>query len=204
MDELAFVPEEQRVGTLNIYTGTLGDLVDRSYKIVDLPEKAFDFRKLMFSKEIGFRGMSGLVRRGSNFVPELNYRIDQGLFNSIARRAARDWKMIYSEETGSQARNMSQREYETMIRVNALSEIEAFANACGKTLRDAYDVITWKMFDCVDREYADLELVRDKLWSTYWIVFGSMAREAARMNADIDVFDEAEYEDGEEEAETEE
>lgn len=174
--------EQMKIGTLNkMFTLFCRD-IDRSLEIKDAPDKEFDFHEIMFDPEESYRGMQGLIRKGSMgkiLVDGFWIRPDQGLFDSIARRIERDRK----DWRDSDRKDKEDTSFEETWRINALAEIQAFAESFGKTLQDAYDVITWQMFKYIDKIYATMDgsgdYVRDNLWKAYWMIFGGMAAEAA-------------------------
>lgn len=174
--------EQMKIGTLNkMFTLFCRD-IDRSLEIKDAPDKEFDFHEIMFNPEESYRGMQGLIRKGSMgkiLVDGFWIRPDQGLFDSIARRIERDRK----DWRDSDRKDKEDTSFEETWRINALAEIQAFAESFGKTLQDAYDVITWQMFKYIDKIYATMDgsgdYVRDNLWKAYWMIFGGMAAEAA-------------------------
>ena len=188
----------ERFGSLDIYTGKLTDLTDRTFHIDDLPKKDFDVDELLYNKQLGVRGMIGLVRLGEIHVEALGHRVDEGLFNSICRRTVRDWEMVQAENPGDADRNMNEESFLATCRVNALREIEAFAKACGATLNDAFDVITRWVFTKAPTVYKDDGTPRGKAMACqfdqinrgYWIIFGGMIEdrvaEIAENSIDMD------------------
>lgn len=156
--------------------------IDRSLEIVDAPASEFDFHKIMYDPSEGYRGLSGLIRKGEMGKVQIDgfwMRPDQGLFDSIARRIERDRR----DWNASDRKDKEDTSFEEDWRTNALAEIQAYAEALGRTLKDAYDVITWQMFKYIDKLYASMDgsgdYTRDSLWKAYWLVFGDMAAEAA-------------------------
>jgi hypothetical protein len=184
LDDLA-VASNPRYGTLDIYTGVLSDNVDRKFHIDDLPEGKFDVTKLLFNDELGVRGMTGLVRKGEIYIQELGHRVDEGLFNSICRRTVRDMELIENENPDDPERNMDEDNFLAKCRVQGLTEIKAFAEACGATLEDAFDVITRWVFMKAEGIYrndgtqrgAAMDVLYDQVMRGYWTIFGGMLKD---------------------------
>ena len=187
LDELASLKNKQRehmAGTLNKLFALYSTYIDRSHTIYDLPDKQFDFHNLMYNTEEKYRGMSGLFRIGAKTgvtdIDGMTMRPDEGLFNIIARRFERDRRDYQNDDT---RKDLEDTSFEEIWRINALAEIQAYAEAFGRTLEDAYDLVTWQMFKFVDDQCATqdgkLDYVRDNLWRAYWLIFGGMAEEAA-------------------------
>lgn len=170
-------------GTLNKLFALYSKYIDRSVEIKDLPDKAFDFHKLMFNPEEKRRGLIGLIRKGEKKIMSVDgdsMRLDEGLFNSLARRIEHDRAIWVGD---NDRKDKEDTTFEDEWRLLALEEIRNFAEAMGATLEDAYDVITWQMFKYTDEQYASmdgkLDFLRDNLWKAYWLIFGGMAEEAA-------------------------
>ena len=204
LDELADrkrLPELWRYKTLNKLYFLYSENIRRDTKIDDMPElKAnaegtsngkFNYKNIMFDSSVcNRRGMTGLIRKGSLDVITINGEKmipDQGLFDSIARRLDRDRAAWMADD---EIKDKDNNSFEMNWRATALAEIEAFANVYGKTLKDAYDVITWWMFEHCDKTYLQmdgkLDFLRNKLWQAYRIIFGGMAVEAAKMNLGVE------------------
>lgn len=142
-------------------------------------EDDFDFHKLMFNPEEGVRGLSGLITFGKQSFVKLEgetIRPDQGCFNAIANRFAAIERSRLKIDSN---REKMDKTYRKDFRVNALAEIEAFANAAGRTLEDAYDVITLRLFGSRTNRNDKYAFLSDRLWKAYWTVFGGMAERAA-------------------------
>ena len=192
LDMLADISDENidlSASTLNQIFVLYAKNIDRKTKLYDVPMKQFDVTKLMYNPG-NTKGpdFCGLFRKGEMPYTTLNgiaMRPDQGLFNALCRRYQYDVIASLNDESKKDDEdNYLNISYRDM----ALSEIEKFAESIGKTLEDAYDFITYKMFTSVDREYATtdnkLDFLRDCLWSGYWTIFGGMAEEAAKRYAD--------------------
>jgi len=191
LDELADpskLNELHRYKTLNKLFALYAENARRDVKIDDAPEGQFDYKKIMFNQECGYRGLTGLIREGNGELVTINgerFRPNQGLFNSLARRLDRDRAVWLDDDSNKDKNNVSEDDdevtFEMAWRANALAEIEAFAVAHGKTLEDAYDVITWQMFAYCDEKYLKMDgktdFIRNKLWSAYRLIFGGLAVE---------------------------
>ena len=194
LDELATLKNkdmDHTAGTLNKLFALYATYMDRSTKIYDLPNGSFDFHQLMFNPEESRRGISGLIRYGNKpveYIDGRSFRPDEGLFNAIAGRMAQDRAVYYNDSSVSL--NHESGDFEQDWRCSALAEIRDFAESYGKTLEDAYDVVTWQMFAYIDKQYATmdgkLDFIRDNLWQAYWLIFGGMAEEAAMRFEEID------------------
>ena len=149
----------------------------------------FDFHNLMFDPEEGLRGLTGLISFGKQTFVKVDgetIRPDQGCFNAIANRlAALERQKLKAESY----KDKTDKSYRKDFRVNALAEIEAFANAAGKTLEDAYDVITLRLFGSRTNKNDKYAFLSDRLWKAYWTVFGGMAERAAMRWEKSDSFD---------------
>lgn len=175
--------------TLNRLFAMYAKYMDRSLTVHDAPSFEFDFHKIMFDSTEEMRGLVGLTRKGRTRAHDENGNIvyvDQGLFESLARRIDSDrasWEIDRKDKDDTS--------FEDSWRVNALAEIEEFANGCGRTLKDAYDVITYKMFRYCDASYqtmdGSMDWLRNQLWRAYVLVFGGMMVEAAEENLGFDV-----------------
>lgn len=175
--------KKHMVSTLNRLFAVYAHDIDRSTKIYDLPDAEFDVHKLMYNADETMRGLVGLIRRGDARVIKIDgdtCHPDQGLFDSLARRVEHDRLIYMSDDSRKDGEDTS---FEDAWRANALAEIEAFAVSMGKTLQDAYDVITFRMFRDIDNQYATMDgkydFLRDALWKAYWLIFGGMAEDAA-------------------------
>lgn len=184
LEKLAKVPENYRRNTLNIYMGELSDTVERFYELKDKPEGKFNVQNILFDKEGKRRRLDGFIRRGRIYIKELGYRLDEGLFNSIARRTARDWELIKDEDNDTKDRNVSVDDYNAEIRLAALAEIDEFARMSGKDIKDAFDYATWWFFSRSDTEYDRTNPVEkvllDQIGRAYWTIFGGMLKDAVR------------------------
>jgi len=176
---------KHKAGTLNRLFAEYAENIDRSTKLYDAPDAddKFDVRWLMLSPEKSRRGLSGLISQGVMPLVEVDgekLRPDQGLFDAIARRMDKD-RAEYSRDDSR--KDMEDTSFEDAWRTTCLAEIQAFAESMGKTLEDAYDVITWQMFTFIDKQYTlmdhSMDFIRDRMWSAYWTIFGGMAEEAA-------------------------
>lgn len=171
-------------GTLNKLYALYGTYIDRSINVYDVPENKFDFHKLMFKPEDETRrGIIGLISEGKAAyvqIGTMKIRPDEGLFNRLAKRYEAD-RAIWNSD--SSKKDKDDTSFEDEWRIYALAEIEKYANAYGKELEDAYDVITWQMFKYIDKQYArmdhSMDYTRDNLWRAYWLIFGGMAEAAA-------------------------
>jgi hypothetical protein len=141
--------------------------------------------------------MAGLCRKGEIYVEELGFRVDEGLFQSICRRTARDWEMVSSENPDDSDRNISEDSFFAKCRVSALAEIEAFATACGATMTDAFDVITRWVFTKAESVYRNdgtergkaMDVLYDQVLRGYWTIFGGMLKDRVEdlMDESIDM-----------------
>jgi len=193
LDELADpakLNELHRYKTLNKLFALYAKHARRDKEIDDAPADKFDYKKIMFTPETGFRKMAGLIREGKGELVTINgekIRPGQGLFNSLARRLDRDRAAWYDDDANKDKSTVNDDEedatFEMAWRANALVEIEAFARACNRTLEDAYDVITWQMFEYCDSTYMKMDgktdFICNKMWAAYRLIFGGMAVEAA-------------------------
>lgn len=194
LDKLARTDSLNRrhmVSTLNRLYALYSVKIDRSLAIHDAPKGEFDFRQLMFNPKEGYRGLSGIIRKGECKLVKMDgvqFRPDQGLFDSIARRIDVDRQAWQADK-----KDLEDASFEQTWRANAIAEIQTYAESLGGTLEDAYDVITWKMFTETDVIYAtmdgSMDFIRDNLWKAYWLIFGGMAEEAALQSVSKDVFD---------------
>lgn len=147
-------------------------------KIVNDVDEDFDFHKLMFNPDESLRGLTGLIAFGKQPLVKVEgetIRPDQGCFNSLANRFCKMIKQKLTEDR----KDKCDKAYKDDFRVNALAEIEAFANAAGRTLEDAYDVITMRMFGMRTNTKERYAFLSNRLWKAYWAVFGGMAERAA-------------------------
>ena len=141
--------------------------------------------KILYKNELGVRGMKGLCRKGEIYIEELGYRVDEGLFQSICRRTARDWEMVSAENPDDSDRNMNEDSFFANCRVSGLAEIKAFAEACGATMEDAFDVITRWVFTKAESVYrndgsergAAMEVLYDQVMRGYFTIFGGMLKD---------------------------
>lgn len=184
LDKLA-VSTQPRFGTLDIYTGELIDNVDRTFHIDNIPAEKFDVSKILYNPEMGMRGLTGLCRKGEVYVEELGYRVDEGLFQSICRRTARDWEIVSNENPDDTDRNMDEDSFFANCRVQALAELNAFAEACGASMTDVFDVITRWVFTKAESVYrndgspkgAAMDILFDQVNRGYWMIFGGMMQD---------------------------
>lgn len=186
LDKLA-VDSFPRYGSLDIYFGVLSDNVDRTFHVDDLIDEKFDVTSVMYTPKVCEWGLTGFIRMGKFYVKELGRCVDEGLFQSICRRTARDYELIENENPEDKERNMDEATFSAKVRICALAEIEQFAKACGKTLEDAFDYATWYMFTKCDVNYAPkgqdekydnaMLMIRDQLWRGYWMIFGGMLKD---------------------------
>lgn len=187
LNELASLNDKMErhcAGTLNQVFWHYAEQIDRSTAINGVPSKAFDVKYLMFNPaDETSRTMTGLFRAGKMPYTSLDGRTlrpDQGLFDSIARRFDEAMAIYNADEDIKDREDTS---FIDVYRANALAEIETFAESYGKTLEDAYDVITFGMFTKIDARYATtdghLDWLRDQMWRAYWAIFGGMACDAA-------------------------
>ena len=182
---LESLSKKHMVGTLNKLYALYAQRIDRSIEIKDVPKDEFDFHKIIFNPEEKYRGLSGLIRMGTMPITTVDgesMRPDQGLFEALARRVERDRKVWYAQDHKDKEDNS----FEEVWRINAIAEVQSFAEAMGRTLEDAYDVITWQMFKYTDDNYDKLDgkmdYFRNNLWTAYWLIFGGMAIDAAMRN----------------------
>ena len=164
----------------------LAKSVDRSLVLHAVPEEAFDFRVLMYNTEESRRGLSGLWRKGSlgHVYLDGEWIIpDEGLFNSLSRRLYRQFKEWNFDSSRKDTEDMS---FFDIWRENALCEIERFAESMGRTLEDAYDVVTWQLFKYADQEFKTMDgstdFVLQNLRRGWRVIFGGMAQLAAMRN----------------------
>ena len=158
-------------------------------ELINDVEDDFDFHNLMFDPEEGVRGLTGLIGFGKQTLVKVDgetIRPDQGCFNSIANRLAAIERGRLKIDSN---REKMDKSYRKDFRVNALAEIEAFANAAGRTLEDAYDVITLRLFGSRTNKNDKYAFLSDRLWKAYWTVFGGMAERAAMRWEKSDSFD---------------
>lgn len=85
-----------------------------------------------------FRKIEGLVKCGT---PELDFQ-DEGLFNSLVRRSAREWAAMDSEQKWKG----SLEDWKVCCREKALQEFTVFAEERGLTLMDVYDSLVTSIF----------------------------------------------------------
>ena len=181
LDKLTTAVGEQ-YGSLDIYNARLIALTDRKFHIDNLPEGKFDVTPLLYKDELGVRGMTGLCRKGEIYVEALGYRVDEGLVNSIFRRTVRDWEMVQAENPDDPERNVNEESFLAQCRINGLAEIKQFAEACGSTLEDAFDVVTRWVFMKAPTIYkndgtekgAIMDVLFDQVNRGYWVIFGGM------------------------------
>ena len=170
------------------YTGN--GAIDRYVNMVrhmvpmELPEveDEFDYNVLMSSNEIGFRGLGGLFRKGE-YDAKRKFNPTQGLFQNIALRSASEWQQITNGES-DKLRRMDRRAFEELVRNQSLAEFDDFAESAGRSLDDACDVITAKMFREWDKMYEGDKAFGPLLWREYWADFGDMVIANAEANTD--------------------
>lgn len=182
------IDEKFAVGTLNRYFALLAKSVDRSLVLRDAPEEEFDFRVLMYNAEESRRGLSGLWRKGALgrvYVDGEWIVPDEGLFNSLSRRLYRQFKEWNFD---SSRKDTEDKSFFDLWRENALNEIEAFAESMGRTLEDAYDVVTWQLFKYADSEFKTMDgsmnYILQNLRRGWRVIFGGMAQLAVLRDVD--------------------
>lgn len=175
-------------GTLWEYSRDVVSAIDMDLHLVDEVEGKFDYRNIMWNRDCSFRGLNGLVRKGV-WSKDLGKTLGRGLFNEIAERSMNDWKVIHEVGKADDRPVMTYAEYTKLVRARALEEIADYAICFGSTLADAYDVITWQMFEYVDKNNSNdpSEVYhRDNLWNTYWMVFGDMILDVLQARGELD------------------
>ena len=176
-------------GNLNRY---LMELVKRINRLIDCDEffkfrkpEEFDYKDLLFTDGTMRRGeLTGLIAKGS-WDKDLQTMLNQGLFNLIADRSAKEWAAIYNGDEAS--RRMSYAEFKAAVKERSLEEIGHFAVTFGKSMSEAYDYITWQMFKYAEDNYGSEKdsFTLDNLWNAYWTIFGEMAVEAAERSCEF-------------------
>lgn len=184
LDKLA-VSSKNAYGSLDIYFNVLCNEVDRKYHIDDLPKGELSVDDLLYDTSIGYRGMTGLCRKGEIYVAELGYRVDEGLAQSIFRRTARDYELISNENPDDSERNISDDTFNAKCRALSLAEFANFAEACGATINDVFDIVTRWVFTQAESVYRNdgttrgkaMDVLFDQVNRGYWLIFGGMLKD---------------------------
>lgn len=102
----------------------------------------FDVEKVIRHQ---FRKIEGLLKCGT---PENNYA-DEGLFNALVRRSAKEWAAMDPEQKWKGCLE----EWKKWCRQKAIHELTDFAEAQGLTLMDVYDALVTGIFLTYGKAY---------------------------------------------------
>ena len=193
-------PESLCVGVLNKYFRGIKTGADCKFSIYDMPEAEKTWKAeyvpivlkaIMQKPERSRRGMSGLTRVGT-YSKFFGYAPDQGLLESLARRSQATWQAIVQSDDGN--RRISHKDFVALKREQGLNELSKFAEACGRTLDDACDVIFWQDIEFIESNYPDGkdidEILKRNVWETSWDILGGILVEHTKENVeDFDISD---------------
>ena len=137
----------------------------------------FSFTSLMLTREPYGKGIPGLCEGGENVNGEW---VGQGLFCRLAFARSKELEAMNTGETFDPTKYHSWAAYRAAI---ALEQIREFAEENGSTLEHAYDVIVRSLFGEKRRKMPQLGILKD----AFWEIFGEMAVETLKMNAEKEI-----------------